>query len=86
VQKERFEKKDNVRVKIIEGLRKEHEDFELAVNALRKLVNNETKCDLAIKNELQRGPKRIRIASREEMKMEIKKYKNMALRLLEILK
>ena len=86
MQKERFEKKDNVRVKIIEGLRKEHEDFELAVNALRKLVNNEGKCDLAIKNELQRGPKRIRIASREEMKMEIKKYKNMALRLLEILK
>jgi hypothetical protein len=86
VQKERFEKKDNVRVKIIEGLKKEHEDFELAVNALRKLVNNEDKCDLAIKNELQRGPKRIRIASREEMKMEIKKYKNMALRLLEILK
>jgi hypothetical protein len=58
----------------------------MAINALRKLVNNEDKCDIAIKNELQRGPKRIRIASREEMKMEIKKYKNMALRLLEILK
>lgn len=52
LQKERFEKKDNVRVKIIEGLRKEHEDFEVAINALRKLVNNEDKCDLAIKNEL----------------------------------
>ena len=39
-------------MKIIEGLRKEHEDFELAVNALRKIVNNEDKCDLAIKNEL----------------------------------
>ena len=75
-----------MRVKIIEGLRKEHEDFEVAINALRKLVNNEDKCDQAIKNELQRGPKRIRIASREELKMEIKKYKNMALRLLEILK
>jgi len=58
----------------------------VAINALRKLVNNEDKCDLAIKNELQRGPKRIRIASREELKMEIKKYKSMALRLLEILK
>jgi hypothetical protein len=86
LQKERFEKKDNVRVKIIEGLKKEHEDFEVAINALRKLVNSEDKCDMAIKNELQKGPKRIRIASREEMKMEIKKYKNMALRLLEILK
>ncbi len=73
-------------MKIIEGLRKEHEDFEVAINALRKLVNNEDKCDLAIKNELMKGPKRIRIASREELKIEIKKYKNMALRLLEILK
>lgn len=35
LQKEIFEKKDNVRAKIIEGLRKEHEDFEIAINALR---------------------------------------------------
>jgi len=86
VQKEKFEKKDNVRAKIIEGLKKEHEDFEIGMNALRKLVNNEDKCDQAIKQELQKGPKRVRIASREELKMEIKKYKNMALRLLDILK
>ena len=39
-------------MKIIEGLRKEHEDFEVAINALRKLINNENKCDMAIKNEL----------------------------------
>ena len=45
IQKERFEKKDNVRIKMIEMLRKEHEDFEIAINALRKLVNNEDKCD-----------------------------------------
>lgn len=45
LQKEIFEKKDNVRAKIIEGLRKEHEDFEIAINALRQLVNNEDKCD-----------------------------------------
>ena len=86
IQKERFEKKDNVRVKMIEMLRKEHEDFEIAINALRKVVNNEDKCDQAIKQELQKGPKRIRIATREELKMEVKKYKNMALRLLELLK
>jgi len=30
---------------MIEMLRKEHEDFEIAINALRKLVNNEDKCD-----------------------------------------
>ena len=86
VQKEKFEKKDNVRAKMIEALKKEHEDFEVAINALRKLVNSEDKCDQAIKQELQKGPKRIRIASREELKMEIKKYKNMALRLLELVK
>jgi len=33
-------------------LRKEHEDFEIAINALRKLVNNEDKCDQAITQEL----------------------------------
>ena len=86
VQKEKFEKKDNVRAKMIEALKREHEDFEVAINALRKLVGSEDKCDQAIKNELQKGPKRIRIASREELKMEIKKYKNMALRLLELVK
>ena len=86
VMKEKFEKKDNVRAKIIEGLKKEHQDFEVAINAIRALVGNESKCDAAVCAELQKGPKRIRIASREELKMEIKKYKNMALRLLEILK
>ena len=86
IQKQQYEKKDSVRVKIIEGLKKDHEDFEVAINALRKVVNNENTCDQAIKNELQKGPKRIRVASREELKMEIKKYKNMSLRLLEILK
>jgi hypothetical protein len=30
---------------MIEMLRKEHEDFEIAINALRKVVNNEDKCD-----------------------------------------
>ena len=48
IQKERFEKKDNVRVKMIEMLKKEHEDYEVAINALRKLVNSEDKCDQAI--------------------------------------
>jgi hypothetical protein len=49
-------------------------------------VNNEDKCDQAIKNELEKGPKRIRVASREELKIDINKYKNMAFKLLEILK
>ncbi len=52
VQKEKFEKKDNVRAKMIEALKKEQEDFEKAIIALRKLVNNEDKCDKAITDEL----------------------------------
>jgi nitrate reductase assembly molybdenum cofactor insertion protein NarJ len=48
IQKERFEKKDNVRVKIIEGLKKDQEDYEMTINALRKVVNNEDRCDKAI--------------------------------------
>jgi len=35
---------------------------------------------------LEKGPKQIRVASREELKMEISKYKNMTLRCLEVLK
>lgn len=77
---------DNARVRIIEALKKDHVDFELAINALRKVIRDEDKCDLAIKNELQKGPKRIRIATREELKMEIKNYKNMVLKLMEVLK
>lgn len=49
-------------------------------------MNSEEKCDMAIKQELDKGPKRIRVASREELKMDINKYKNMTLRLLEVLK
>ncbi len=86
IQKEKTNQKDNARIRIIEGLKKDHEDFELAINALRKVINNEDKCDQAIKNELQKGPKRVRVATREELKMEIKSYKNQALLLLQILK
>ena len=86
VQKEKFEKKDNVRAQMIERLKKDIEYQEIAINALRRLVNSEDRCDGAIKTELEKGPKRIRVASREELKMDIGKYKNMTLRLLEELK
>eukprot|EP00352_Strombidinopsis_acuminata_P001708 CAMPEP_0176397428 /NCGR_PEP_ID=MMETSP0126-20121128/45118_1 /TAXON_ID=141414 ORGANISM="Strombidinopsis acuminatum, Strain SPMC142" /NCGR_SAMPLE_ID=MMETSP0126 /ASSEMBLY_ACC=CAM_ASM_000229 /LENGTH=148 /DNA_ID=CAMNT_0017771735 /DNA_START=210 /DNA_END=656 /DNA_ORIENTATION=+ len=46
----------------------------------------EDKCDTAIKIALEKGPKRVRIASREELKIEVNKYKNMSLRLMEELK
>lgn len=52
VQKEKFDKKDNVRAKRIQFLEKEHLDYEIIINALRKLVNNEDTCDKAILKEL----------------------------------
>ena len=60
--------------------------MEIVVDALRKEVNMEDKCDLAIKRALEKGPKRVRIASREELKMEINLYKNISLRLVQTLK
>ena len=45
VQKEKFDKKDNVKIQRIQRLEKDLEQFEVAQNALRKLVNSEDKCD-----------------------------------------
>lgn len=86
VQKEKFEKIDNTRVKRIQALEKEMELMEISMNAIRGLVNNEDQCDKSIAQAFMKGPKRVRIASREELKIEIRKYKNMSLRLLAILK
>ncbi len=55
---------------------------EIAINALRKIVGDEDKCNLAIKRDLEKGPQRIRVLSREELKMEVKKYKNISLRII----
>ena len=54
---------------------------EVAINALRSLVNDEDRCNAAIRRELEKGPARIRVLSREELKIEIKKYKNISLRI-----
>ena len=60
--------------------------LEITINALRGLVNEEDKCDAAIREALEKGPKRVRIASREELKIEINKYKNISMRLMEEMK
>ena len=86
VQKEKFEKKDNVRIQKIQRLEKDIELQEVAMNALRKLINSEDKCEAAIAQAFASGPKRVRIASREELKIEINKYKNISLRLMEEIK
>ena len=48
---------------------------------MRKVINDEDKCNLAIKRELEKGPNRIRVLSREELKMEVKKFKNISIRI-----
>ena len=55
---------------------------EVAINALRKEIGDEDKCNAAIVKELEKGPERIRVLSREELKIEIKKYKNISLRII----
>ena len=86
VQKEKFEKKDNVRIQRIQRLEKDIELAEVAVNALRKVVNSEDRCDAAIAQAFNSGPKRVRIAAREELKIEVNKYKNISLRLMDEIK
>jgi hypothetical protein len=54
---------------------------EVAINALRKVINDEDKCNLAIKRELEKGPNLIRVLSREELKMEVKKFKNISIKI-----
>jgi len=57
--------------------------MEIGMNALRKVIADEDVSDKAIVAELKKGPSRVRIASREEMKMDINKYKQISLRLME---
>jgi chromosome segregation ATPase len=60
--------------------------METGMNALRKHIGREDLCDSLITDALNKGPKRVRIASREELKIEINKYKNVSLRLMEEMK
>ena len=86
VQQEKFEKKDNVRIQKIQKLEKDIELMEVGMVALRRHINSEMECDRIIVDALTKGPKRIRIASREELKIEINKFKSIALRLMEEMK
>ena len=68
----------NFQVQKIKRLEKDMSDLEITINALRTEVNEEDKCDQAIMKAITKGPKQVRIASREELKMEINKYKNIS--------
>lgn len=80
IQKTKYEQKDNVRHQKNLRLEEDIKLQDLAINALRKVIADEDKANLAIKKELEKGPAMIRALGREELKMEIKKYKNISLK------
>ena len=55
---------------------------DVAMGALKKIIGDEDKCNQAILQELQKGPATIRALSREELKIEIKKYKNISIKIV----
>lgn len=78
------ENKSNVRHKITERLNDDIKLQEIAIDAMREFIGNdrEDEVNQYIKKKLTKGPARIRVLSREELKMEIKKYKNISLKLM----
>ena len=82
VAKIQYGQKDNVRHQKNLRLEEDLKMMDVAVNALRKQIGDEDKCNMAIKRELEKGPQRVRVLSREELKIEIKKYKNMSLKII----
>ena len=80
IQKEKLMHQDNVRVKMIEKQKKELGDQDIIIDALRDTIGNSDQCDRAIIDALNKGPKRFRVQSREELKMEITKLKNQLLK------
>lgn len=60
--------------------------MEIGMDAFRKQIGSEELCDKLILEAMQKGPKRVRILSREELKIEINKFKNISLRLMDELK
>lgn len=82
IQKAKHEQKDNVRHQKNERLMEDIKLQEVAINAMRRLVNDEDKCNLAIKRELEKGPARVRVKSREELKIDIQKYKSISIKII----
>eukprot|EP01022_Parablepharisma_sp_SALTPOND_P017849 TRINITY_DN289_c0_g2_i1.p2 TRINITY_DN289_c0_g2~~TRINITY_DN289_c0_g2_i1.p2 ORF type:complete len:552 (+),score=139.99 TRINITY_DN289_c0_g2_i1:16141-17796(+) len=75
--KEKFLQKDNMKAKMLEQYKKDIESQDFIIGTLRKLIGDNDKCDRALIQELNKGPDRIRSATREELKMENKKLKGM---------
>lgn len=78
VQQAKFEQKDNVRIQKIQRLEQDHVDFEKICNAARAALSD-GEFDQIVAKVMNKGPPRVRVASREELKIEINKYKNACL-------
>lgn len=72
--------KEHKRSELINNLNKEIADQDVVIEALRGAIGNEQKADNAIMEALKKGPARIRVATREELKIEIKNLKNKLLK------
>jgi len=68
--------KEHKRSELITSLNKEISDQDLIIETLRTLVPNGDTADKEIIRVLTKGPPKIRIETREELKMEIKKLKS----------
>lgn len=86
IQKEKYNQKPDVKFQKIKKLEEDVAQMDMIVNALRRVIGDEDKCDQAIVAEVQKGPPRVRALGREELKMEIKKYKNLSLRIIKEIK
>lgn len=49
------------------------------IEVLRKLINNEQKCDTEIVKALNQGPPKVKALTREELKIEVKKLQSQIL-------
>ncbi|OMJ77832.1 hypothetical protein SteCoe_22500 [Stentor coeruleus] len=68
--------KENNRSKLIEKLKTELVQQEIAIQALRDIINDNDRCDEQIITYLNKGPPRVRPLSREEMKIKIRKLES----------
>ena len=75
VQKEKHGKKDNVRAQMIERLKKDIGDNEVVIETWRTLIGDDEVIEKELMQVLNKGPPRMRVMTREELRIEIKKLK-----------
>ena len=66
---------EHKRSELITGLNKEIADQDLIIETLRAMIHNDDAADKEIVRVLTKGPPKIRVETREELKIEIRKLK-----------